>query len=116
LRVTVVSTQPKVHGLSGTQLRDFRHRGPTLDQFLKAQGFSRDSILAFRRVVAWWLCEDMAGTGITTEELARRVRTRPHDLGHFLADPVSAPLLLNTLREAMAAVGTPLITFWDILQ
>jgi hypothetical protein len=102
--------------LSGTQLRDFRHRGPTLDQLLKAQGLSFDAILSIRRVVAWRLCEDMAGKGITTEELVRRVRTRPHDLGPFLADPVSAPLLLNTLREAMAAVGTPLITFWVTLQ
>ena len=46
----------------------------------------------------------MTGKGITTEELVQRIRTRPHDIGPYLADPESAPLLLNTLREAMALI------------
>jgi hypothetical protein len=63
-----------MYGLSGMQLRDFRHRGPTLDQFLKGQGFSCDTILAIRRVVAWRLADDMTRRGINKEELVRRVR------------------------------------------
>jgi hypothetical protein len=98
------------------QLRDLRQRGPTLDQFLKDHGIGNDTIPAFRRVVARGLCAGMTAKGIGPEELARRVRTRPHDLGRFLADPDSAPLLLNTLREAMAAVGEPLMTFWDLVE
>jgi hypothetical protein len=98
------------------QLRDLRHRGPTFDQFLKDHGIGSDTIPAFRRAVAWRLCVDMREKGISTEELARRVRTRPHDLKRFLAYPESAPLLLNTLREAMAAVGSSLIMFWDTAQ
>lgn len=97
------------------QLSDFRERGPALDQALKDHGFGGDMIPAFRRGVARKLSAGMTAKGIGPEELARRVRTRPHDIGRFLADPESAPLLLNTLREAMAAVGEPLMKFWDLV-
>jgi len=74
------------------------------------------NIMAFRRVVAWQLSEAMMTAGINEAELARRIRTRPDLIGPFLAAPDSAPLLITTLREAMAATGRPLITLWDTVQ
>ena len=90
--------------------------GQTFDEFLKAKGIGEKNILAFRRVIAWQLSEAMATRGISTDELVRRIRTSPHEIGRFLESPESAPLLITTLREAMAAVGSPLITFWETVQ
>jgi hypothetical protein len=88
----------------------------TFDEFLKAKGIGKKNIPAFRRVIAWQLSEAMTTRGISTDELAPRIRTRPHEIGRFLEIPESAPLLITTLREAMAAVGNPLITFCDTVQ
>jgi hypothetical protein len=90
--------------------------GQTIDEFLKAKGIERKRILAFRRVIAWQLSEAMATRGISTDELVRRIRTRSHEIVLFLENPESSPLLIATLREAMAAVGNPLITFWETVQ
>jgi hypothetical protein len=88
----------------------------TFDQFLRGKGVATKNILAFRRVVAWQLSEAMITAGISEHELVRRIRTRPDLIGPFLDAPESAPLLITTLREALAAAGKPLITFWDTVQ
>jgi hypothetical protein len=49
---------------------------------------------------------------ISAEELARISGSVRTTSGVFLADPES-PLLLNTEREAIAAVGSPLIMLRD---
>jgi hypothetical protein len=90
--------------------------GQTFDEFLKAKGIGKKSILSFRRVIAWQLSETMTTKGISTDQLTRRIKTRPGDIVSFLDDPESAPLLITTVREAMAAVGSPLITFWETVQ
>jgi hypothetical protein len=90
--------------------------GQTFDEFLKAEGIGKKNILAFRRVIAWQLSEAMTTRGISTDELVRRISTHPHQIGRFLESPESAPLLITTLREALAAVGNPLIAFWDTVQ
>jgi hypothetical protein len=66
--------------------------------------------------VAWQLSEAMMMAGISEVELVRRIRTRPDLIGPFLSAPDTAPLLITTLREAMAAAGEPLITFRDTVQ
>lgn len=91
-------------------------RHETFDQFLRSRGVAEKSLLAFRRFVAWQLSQAMIRAGINEDELTRRIRTRPDLIGPFLATPDSAPLLISTLREAMAATGNPLITFWDTVQ
>jgi hypothetical protein len=58
----------------------------------------------------------MMTAGIDEHELIRRIRTRPDLIGPFLDSPESAPLLITTLREALAAAGKPLITFWNTVQ
>jgi hypothetical protein len=88
----------------------------TFDQFLRSKGVTTKNILAFRRVVAWQLSEAMMTAGISENELIRRIRTRPDLIGPFLDSPESAPLLITTLREALAAAGKPVITFWDTVQ
>jgi ribosome-binding protein aMBF1 (putative translation factor) len=90
--------------------------GQSFDEFLKAEDVGKKNIPAFRRVIAWRISEEMTTRGISTDELARRIRTRPDEIVRFLESPESAPLLITTLREAMAAVGNPLITFWDSMQ
>ena len=90
--------------------------GQTFDEFLRAKGIEKKSILSFRRVIAWQLSEAMTTKGISTDQLIRRINTRPHEIVLFLEDPESAPLLITTVREAMAAVGSPLITFWETVQ
>ena len=90
--------------------------GQSFDEFLKAKGIETKNILAFRRVLAWQLSEAMTTRGISAHELVRRIKTRPHEIRYFLESPESAPLLITTLREAMAAVGSPLITFWETVQ
>src|ERR1022692_4475690 len=82
----------------------------TFDQFLRSQGIDKeDSILAFRRVVAWQLSEAMHNKGISTQELTTRLRTSPRGISLFLDDPEHSPVLIATLREANAALGNPLI-------
>jgi hypothetical protein len=88
----------------------------TFDQFLRGKGVATENILAFRRVVAWQLSEAMMAAGISEVELARRIRTRPDLIGPFLESPGSAPLLMTTLREAIAATGKPVIMLWDTFQ
>ena len=91
-------------------------RHESFDQFLRASGVAEKNIMAFRRIVAWKLSQAMTTAGISDDELARRVLTRPDLIGPFLAAPESAPLLIATLREALAATGAPVITFWDTVQ
>jgi hypothetical protein len=91
-------------------------RHESFDQFLRRRGVAQKNIAAFRRVVAWQLSEAMMMAGISEVELVRRIRTRPDSIGPFLHSPESAPLLITTLREAMAAAGKPLMTFWDTVQ
>jgi hypothetical protein len=88
----------------------------TFDQFLRSKGVATKNILAFRRVVAWQLSGAMVTAGISEHELVKRVRTRPDLIAPFLEAPESAPLLITTLREAMAATGNPLIKLWDTVQ
>jgi hypothetical protein len=90
--------------------------GQSFDEFLKARGVGKKNIPAFRRVIARRLSEEMTTRGISTDELVRRIRTGPDEIVRFLESPESAPLLITTLREAMAAVGNPLIAFWDSMQ
>jgi hypothetical protein len=90
--------------------------GQSFDEFLKDRGIGKRNILAFRRVIAWRISEAMTARGISADELVRRITTRPHEIGHFLESPESAPLLVTTLREALAAVGNPLIIPWDTVQ
>ena len=54
--------------------------------------------------------------GIARTQLATRLRTRPADIELFLDTPETAPLLATTVREALAAVGEPLVTLWDTVQ
>jgi hypothetical protein len=86
----------------------------TFDEFLRMQGIdSEKTILAFRRVVAWQLSVAMQKKGISTHELARRLRTSPRGIELFLDDPEHSPLLIATLREANAALGNPVIIVSD---
>ena len=85
--------------------------GQSFDEFLKARGVGKENILAFRRVIAWRISGEMTTKGIATDELVRRMRTRPDEIARFLESPESSPLLITTLREALAAAGDPLITF-----
>jgi hypothetical protein len=91
-------------------------RHESFDQYLRSKGVAERNLLAFRRVVAWQLSQAMTTAGLSEAELTRRVRTRPDLIGPFLATPDSAPLLITTLREAIAATGKPLITLWDTVQ
>jgi antitoxin HicB len=86
----------------------------TFDEFLRSQGIERqESILAFRRVVAWQLSDAMHNKGISTNELIARLRTCPRGISLFLDDPERSPVLIATLREANAALGNPLIIVSD---
>ncbi len=88
----------------------------SFDDFLRQKGVAESSIVSFRRVVAWRISEAMTARGISHEELARRVRTHPEMIEPFLASPESAPLLIATLREAVATLGHQLIPLLDTLQ
>jgi hypothetical protein len=88
----------------------------TFEQFLRSRGVAEKNLMAFRRVVAWQLSQVITAAGLTESELASRVRTRPDLIGPFLARPESAPLLITTRREAMAATGRPVMTFLDTAQ
>jgi antitoxin HicB len=91
--------------------------GQTFDDFLRSIGIVEpQTILSFRRVIAWKLDEAIRKEGITRNALAARLRTRPADIELFLDTPETAPLLATTVREALAAVGEPLVTLWGTLQ
>lgn len=89
----------------------------SFDDFLKSIGIGeRTVILSFRRVIAWRLAEALHQKGITTAELMARLMTRPADIDLFLDEPETAPLPMTTVREAVAAVGEPVVMLWETLQ
>lgn len=88
----------------------------SFDDFLRTKGVAEQNIMAFRRVVAWQISQAMTARGISPEELARRIRTHPELIEPFLASPESAPLPIATLREAKAALGDTVMSFWDTVQ
>ena len=84
--------------------------GQSFDDFLRSIGIVEpQTILSFRRVIAWKIDEAIRKEGITRTQLAARLRTRPVDIELFLELPETAPLLATTVREALAAVGESLI-------
>jgi predicted XRE-type DNA-binding protein len=82
-----------------------RHRGSSLDDFLKEEGlFNQVQAAAIKRALAEAVEEGMARAGLSKVQMARRMRTSRSQLDRVL-DPDCTTVQLDTLIKAASAVG-----------
>ena len=80
-----------------------RHRGSTLDDFLKEEGLLAEcEAVAIKRVVAWQLEKEMKRRRITRAKLASRMKTNRSVLDRLFSENDSAVSLQLLERTAMA--------------
>jgi antitoxin HicB len=85
-----------------------KHRGPTLDSFLKEEGF-RDELKAIvaKEAIAFQLEKAMKKKRITKVKLAQLMDTSRTQVDRIL-DPKSGNVTLETLQRAARIVGKEL--------
>ena len=85
-----------------------RHRGSTLDDFLKEEGLLAEcEAVAVKRVVAWQLEKEMKRRRITRAKLASRMKTNRTVLDRLFSENDSA-VSLQLLERAALALGRKL--------
>jgi DNA-binding Xre family transcriptional regulator len=86
-------------------MKQNRHIGSSLEDFLKEEGIYEEATArAVKEVLAWQLKRAMADRGISKTEMAKRMGTSRAHLDRFL-DPKNDKVQLDTIQKAAAAVG-----------
>ena len=84
------------------------HIGSSFEDFLKEEGiYDEVTAHAVKRVIAWQIERAMKEQGITTTEMARRMRTSRPQVVRLL-DPDNDKVQLDTVQRAATAVGRKL--------
>jgi hypothetical protein len=82
-----------------------KHRGSTLDSFLKADGVLAEfQAKAIKEVIAWQLTDAMKERGLTKTRLAALMHTSRTQIDRVL-DPDDGNVTIETLQRAAAIVG-----------
>lgn len=82
-----------------------KHRGSTLDDFLREEGVYEEVHAAtLKRMVADLLRQGMEREGLSKPEMARRMGTSRSQLDRVL-NPANVTIQLDTLMKAARAVG-----------
>ena len=88
--------------------RENRHRGSSVEAFLREEGlYEAVSARAIKEVLAWQIEREMERQGISKVEMARLMRTSRSALDRLL-DPENESVTLSTLFRAAAALGSDL--------
>lgn len=89
-------------------IRDNKHIGSNLDDFLAEEGLLESSqSSAIKRVLSWQLLRFMNEQNLTKAALAARMNTSRSALDRLL-DPENESVTLNTLQKAAGAIGAHL--------
>jgi predicted XRE-type DNA-binding protein len=82
-----------------------RHVGSDFEDFLREEGTLESSTArAIKRVLAWQLLQAMKQSGVSQEELARRMKTS-RAVVHRLLNENDPSVTLSTISKAAAALG-----------
>lgn len=82
-----------------------RHRGSTIDDFLKEEGvFEEFQARAIKEVIAWQLQQAMNAHNISKRRLATLMRTSRTQIDRML-DPHDGNVTIETLQRAAALLG-----------
>jgi antitoxin HicB len=82
-----------------------KHRGSSIDAFLKEEGVSEEfQARAIKEVIAWQLAEAMKERKLSKRQLAAMMRTSRTQIDRVL-DPEDGNVTIETLQRAAALVG-----------
>lgn len=82
-----------------------RHRGSSIDNFLKEEGVLEEfQARAIKEVIAWQLAEAMKERKVSKRRLAVMMRTSRAQIDRVL-DPENGNVTIETLQRAAALVG-----------
>ena len=82
-----------------------KHRGPTLDSFLKEEGVLAEfQAKAIKEVIAWQLSEAMRERKLSKKRLALLMHTSRTQVDRVLV-PTDGNVTIETLQRAVAVVG-----------
>jgi hypothetical protein len=82
-----------------------RHRGSSIDDFLKEEGVLQEfQARAIKEVIAWQLAEAMKERKLSKRRLAAMMRTSRAQVDRVL-DPENGNVTIETLQRAAALVG-----------
>ncbi len=82
-----------------------RHKGSSIDQFLKEEGvFEEFQARAVKEVIAWQLAQAMKDRKLSKRRLAAMMRTSRTQVDRVL-DPKDGNVTIETLQRAAAIVG-----------
>jgi DNA-binding Xre family transcriptional regulator len=85
-----------------------KHRGPTLDSFLKDEGiYDEVKEIVSKEALIWQLQQAMKKKKLTKVQMAASMKTSRAQLDRLL-DPKSGNVTLSTLQKAANAVGKSL--------
>lgn len=86
-------------------MTDNKHRGSTIDIYLKAQGTLEEfQAKSIKEVIAWQLADAMMKQGLTKTRLAALMKTSRTQIDRVL-DPNEGNVTIETLLRAAAIVG-----------
>lgn len=86
-------------------MSDNKHRGPTLDSFLEAEGVLGEfQAKAIKEVIAWQLADAMKERKLSKSRLALMMHTSRTQVDRVL-DPQDGNVTIETLQRAAAVVG-----------
>jgi hypothetical protein len=82
-----------------------RHRGSSIDDFLKEEGvFEEFQARAIKEVIAWQLGQAMKDQKLSKRSLAARMHTSRTQIDRVL-DPTDGNVTIETLQRAAAILG-----------
>ena len=85
--------------------RSKKHRGSSIDEFLKEEGvFEEFQARAVKEVIAWQLAQAMKERKLSKRRLAMMMRTSRTQIDRVL-DPEDGNVTIETLQRAAAIVG-----------
>ena len=89
-------------------IKDNKHTGSSLDDFLAEEGLLESSqSVAIKRVLSWQITQVMKKQNLTKAAMAARMNTSRSALDRLL-DPDNESVTLNTLQNAARAIGAHL--------
>lgn len=93
------------HARKPVKKRPNKHRGSSIDAFLKEEGvFEEFQARAIKEVIAWQLAEAMKERKLSKRQLAAMMRTSRTQIDRVL-DPAEGNVTIETLQRAAALVG-----------
>lgn len=89
-------------------MKKSKHRGPTLDSFLAAEGLHEElKAIVAKEAIAWQLQQAMKKRHISKKKLAEMMDTSRTQIDRIL-DPKAGNVTLETLQRAAKIVGREL--------